>query len=97
MELNGGLRVKEQELRLLPTSLRLQKNLKRSDTGNDEGSINRKHISQRKKINFHFKTVKKLVTELTCFHFSFQYQFLFFLLISQNRLLFACFFVLFLT
>lgn len=37
MELNGGLRVNEQELRL-PTSLKLLKNRKRSDSGKEEGS-----------------------------------------------------------
>lgn len=40
MELNGGLRVKEHELRLLDDPLKLLKNLKRSDNGNDDGSRN---------------------------------------------------------
>lgn len=49
IELKGGLRVKEQELRLLPASLRLLKNLKRSDTGNDEGSISNTILPKKEK------------------------------------------------
>lgn len=55
IELKGGLRVKEQELRLLPASLRLLKNLKRSDTGNDEGSISNT-ISPKRKEKIYYKS-----------------------------------------
>lgn len=86
IELKGGLRVKEQELRLLPASLRLLKNLKRSDTGNDEGSISNTILAKKEKnfiLNHFFPKTRNWT-------YVFLFQFLYF---SQNRLLFACFLI----